>query len=177
MCDEFNDNKIGETVCDLVLGAEPNLINGQANCKFSNYSFGCTIVAKSGCAVIATYNALNLKGYMYPFETCLKDYEKLRPSTRFLGVMPYEVGSVLSSHGISHEGYWSIYNLEKDMKNGDVAIVTYWVGAGRAHTVAIQKASGGYTIFNASNNSPQPAYKNSIIDIVGNGYIYGYRLT
>ena len=79
----------------LELGASPHPINGQRVCEYANSRFGLTTVAKSGCAVIATYNAINLKGYIYSFDDCLKEYNKLRPSTRILGVAPHEIDYVL----------------------------------------------------------------------------------
>ena len=176
---------------ELELGAELNLINGQAVCEYANSSFGKTTIAEAGCAVIATYNALNLLGYKYPFNNCLNDFENIgqgHVSSRALGVLPSEIGFILQRYNIPHRGYDGYGKFRRNMKNGDVAIVTFWnemitIGdvkipnlfAG-AHTVAVLKSAGGYVVYNYAGKISSSKRYTSLKRYIGDGYIYGYIL-
>ena len=176
---------------ELELGAELNLINGQAVCEYANSSFGKTTIAEAGCAVIATYNALNLLGYKYPFNNCLNDFENIgqgHVSSRALGVLPSEIGFILQRYNIPHRGYDGYGKFRRNMKNGDVAIVTFWnemitIGDVKipnlfegAHTVAVLKSAGGYVVYNYAGKISSSKRYTSLKRYIGDGYIYGYIL-
>ena len=179
LCRELEDDDEKENrtpKLDLELGATFNPINGQAICEYAEMKFGETsTVAESGCAVIALYNALTAKGYSISFEKTLRGCEGVNILPCSLGVWPGAINRFLYCHGVPYEKFCSQRKLQDSMKNGDVAIVTYWTQPFNfnAHTVAVQMINDSYYVYNKGNYNAKVSIYDSLDEVVSGGFIYG----
>lgn len=179
LCRELEDDDEKENrtpKLDLELGATFNPINGQAICEYAEMKFGETsTVAESGCAVIALYNALTAKGYSISFEKTLRGCEGVNILPCSLGVWPGAINRFLYCHGVPYEKFCSQRKLQNSMKDGDVAIVTFWTQPFNfnAHTVAVQMINDSYYVYNKGNYNAKVSIYDSLDEVVSGGFIYG----
>ena len=158
-------------------------INGQSNQPYSKDSFGLGSYGSSGCAVIATYNALQFKRHQMSLSSIAEEY-LLRDGTLLFGafgVDPLSIHSFLVWNKVKHKTYLNGSSLEKAMKGNDVAIITIMndrddVFAG-FHTVAVRCNGNEYDVYNHDNRKDKPQTLCSLSELWKEGYfICGYLL-
>lgn len=165
-------------------------INGQSLCAYANHPFGWIRLGQNGCAVLAIYNALLLRGTPVSLEQILHLLDHpLRP--RFFGVRPGEVHRCLSSLQVPHQQFYSSSTLEEALKDGGIAIVIRWNRTvphfdftlspqplesyhiadpfGGAHCMALtHHRDGQWTVFNRYSNRSKVYRYNSFSDFMEN---------
>lgn len=172
-------------------------INGQGNEPWNSIPFGLSTLEKSGCGVIAIYNAMGLYGEYKSLDS-VRDYFQDWWRARYFGVFPSEIGGYLDANNISYTKASTTENLSSSMSDGSIAIITFWNETyltygldaptktvltrrvnifGGAHTVAVKCVGSKYTIYNLWNNvnGPKDIYNiNTFME--KRGFICGYVL-
>ena len=163
-------------------------INGQGRDYYNNIPFGLSTIGNSGCATIATYNAMWLSGRTSTLRSVIEYYEG-HFSPRWFGVTPREVARFLDDHNITYSNVRSFDEASTKLRNGGVAIITFWNAAvipgtpiinmaEGAHTVAVTAtASGSIRVYNAHNKDESCREYGCWEDYIGTGvFMSGYYI-
>ena len=111
-------------------------------------------------------------------------------SPRWFGVTPREVARFLDDHNITYSNVRSFDEASTKLRNGGVAIITFWNAAvipgtpiinmaEGAHTVAVTAtASGSIRVYNAYNDGKRPREFDCWEDYIKTGvFMSGYYIT
>lgn len=157
------------------------LIYNQNSEKYRDIKYGKSTLGKSGCAAIASCNALEMLGVGIPLSEVISAYEKQfsRGGGLFakgkLGALPMDVRRFLKRRGLRPKGGFLRRMLR--IKAPGVFIITYWNKpfTRGAHTVAIKFDGREYT---AINFTDRPCVKSSLADFIPGTlhFIYGFFL-
>ena len=166
-------------------------INGQGLDPYADIPFGLSTVGDAGCSAIACYNAMWLIGKK-PTLRYVLDYFECHFNPRWFGVTPGEIDVFLKDNGIPHSLLMSFNQATAALKNGGVAIITFWNETFQddsgnpiavnlfkgAHTVAVTAtASGGIRVYNAYNDSIGPREFDCWEDYIKTGvFMCGYYI-
>ena len=157
------------------------LVVNQSSFNHSGEPVGLGTFAANGCAVIATYNAVQLLGGFESLGGIRDEYLHEHGSILYGlgGVGPWSFDNYFAKHGYSYTGYFSFSALNKNVSEGDVIVFTLMNNANDItagfHTMTAQYTGGIYQVYNAYSNcyssSPmldlRSVYKNS-------AWVYGY---
>ncbi len=130
------------------------LIYNQNSDKYRDIKYGKSNLGKSGCAAIASYNALEMLGIGMPMPQVIAAYEKqfsrgggLLAGGR-LGALPTDIRRFLKNRKLLFCGGFLRKML--GIKKPGVFIVTYWNKpfTRGAHTIAVKFDGESYTAVN-----------------------------
>ena len=155
------------------------LIHDQARFPYSEEAVGLGSYADSGCAIIATYNALQLLGKTVSLGS-IRDEYLFKHGTILLGlggVGPWSFDDYFESHGINCAGYLSFDSLHANISEGGVVIFTLMNDVSNItkgfHTMAAQYVNGKYHVYNGYSSGVQVV--SNLRDVnSGNMWIWGY---
>ena len=160
---------------------DSGIIHNQQTFAHSDESVGLGTFASNGCAIIATYNAVQLLEGAASLGSIRDEYLYLHGSIAFGlgGVGPWCFDSYFIMHGYSCTGYTSFSSLNANISEGDVVIFTVMNNKNDItdgfHTMAAQYVGGIYRVYNAYGNSKTFHPMNSLDDYSKNClWIYGY---
>lgn len=170
-------SKRKKTAYDKVSG----LIYNQTNFENSNESVGLGTFAQNGCAVIATYNVMQLLGKNESLGSVRNEYLYQHGAIAggLGGVGPWRFDDYFANHGISCTGYAFFSQLHANVSDGDIVIFTVMndvddITAG-FHTMAAQYVNGAYQVYNAYSNSVSYSTLSNLRKVYTNSmWIYGY---
>ncbi|MDO4815577.1 MAG: hypothetical protein Q4A83_03100 [Bacillota bacterium] len=157
------------------------LIYNQNSEKYRDVKYGKSTLGKSGCAAIASYNALEMLGMGIPLSQIISDYERqfsrgggLLAGGR-LGALPPDVRRFLKRRGFKSKGGFLRRLLR--IKAPGVFIITYWNRPfiRGAHTIAVKFDGEAYT---AVNYAAGLCRKRSLVEFIPDRlhFIYGFYL-
>ncbi len=148
-------------------------INGQRCCAYAARRFGWMRFGTNGCGVLAIYNALGLLG----MEPCVDEIlQHFRHRPRLFGIFPCGLRRYFKKQQIPYRTAKNVQALEALLKNGGVAVVTYWNRAlwGRipwifrgAHTVAVC-CDGRFTVYNRFSNQDRSYVFDDLAELLKN---------
>ena len=173
-------------------------INGQGREPYASMKIGSSDLNQSGCGAIAVHNALLILGYTSDIRSWI-DYFESKCYLRRLGVMPWEIDDALDHAGVSYIGS-SDPSIVDNLKDGGVAIVTYWSETvtasvsptpfsspvsgsipwifGGAHTIAITHHDNSFWVYNSWNYATGvDSYGSIDYCTKGGTFIYGYYIS
>ena len=156
------------------------LINNQSKFLYSGEAVGFGSYANSGCAVIATYNAMQLLGRNASLGAIRDEYLYKHGSILFGlgGVGPWSFDDYFENHGINCTGYSSYTSLNANIAEGDVVVFTVMNNRNNIfagfHTMCAQYIDGTYLVYNAYSNSPFPSGRDLSSIYPNQLWIYGY---
>lgn len=155
------------------------LIYNQNSEEFRNMKYGKSTLGKSGCAAIASHNALQMLGVGIPLQEVVSAYEKqfkrgggLLAGGRF-GAIPTDIRRFLKNRKMRFRGGFLRRMLRT--KSPGVFIITYWNKpfTRGAHTIAVKFSGRDYT---AVNYTGRPCTKSSLLDFIPDRlhFIFGF---
>lgn len=149
----------------------------------STFQFGEGTGESSGCGAIATYNALYLLGLDPSLANIMKEYRQTGGTVMSgaWGTSPFSAPKVLDKYPVEYTEYTDMYELDKDMQVGDVAIFSLWNDRNDIrngyHSFAIQKTEDGYISYNWSSEDEEARKMNDIDEVqAGGNFISAYRI-
>ena len=136
-------------------GSHNSLIYRQDAYPCTHLTYGACTANYNSCGVIATYNALLLKGYSgyeNSFTKILKDFEELGYPLMngHLGTYPTKIGAYMTRRGVECYRWMGFGNPDNFMKSGDVLIISIWhhdVSKGM-HTFTCVRTKTGWDAYN-----------------------------
>lgn len=130
------------------------LINGQALGAVSGMKFGLSNMARSGCEVIAVYNALWLHGKPRQFLEIARFMERFRVLWGFWGTNFLSLGFCLRHFGLHAKRIRRREKAENALRDGKTLVYVYWCGKrfrSSVHTVVLQMHADTLNVYNAYN--------------------------
>lgn len=130
------------------------LINGQALGAVSGMKFGLSNMSRSGCEVIAIYNALLLHHHPAPFLEIARYMERFRVLLGFWGANFLSLGHCLKHYGLRAVRVRQPQKVEDALLAGRTVVYVYWVKKrfrSSVHTVVLQKGRDVLCVYNAYN--------------------------
>ena len=136
-------------------GSHNSLIYRQDAYPCTHLTYGDCSADYNSCGVIATYNALALKGYSgyeNSFSKILIDFEKLGYPwmNGYWGTYPTKIGEYMMRRGVECYRWMGFSNPDNFMKPGDVLIVSIWHHdiLNGMHTFACVRTETGWDAYN-----------------------------
>ena len=158
-------------------------INGQGILPYANDPLGFSTYARSGCAVIAIYNAMQLLGKPQSLGSTADEFLFYCGSIGFGlgGVGPWSFDNYFRRHDVDYTRLPSYDKLTDNISEGDIIVFTAmnkkWNPFGGFHTMTAQYINGEYQVYNLYNNSVSAKAFSDLRDAFENGrWIYGYSL-
>lgn len=149
------------------------LINGQALGAVSGMKFGLSNMSRSGCEVIAVYNALLLHRRPAPFLDISRYMERFRVLFGFWGANFLSLGHCLKHYGLRSKRVRSPEKVRDALKNGQTIVYVYWVKKrfrSSVHTVVLQLGRENLCVYNAYNQCGH------VLHIKEEDYLHGRRM-
>lgn len=135
--------------------AQPeDIINGQSICQSAAMRFGLSTISRSGCEVIAVYNALILHDKKRPFADVARYMERYRILVGFWGTNFYMLGICLHHFGIRARRIYKTAELKSALHANRICLYVFWVGrrfCSSIHTVVLADYKDNLQIYNAFN--------------------------
>ena len=131
------------------------LINGQSLGAVSDMKFGLSSMSRSGCEVIAVYNALLLHGMKQDFCEIARYMERFRVLLGFWGTNFFTLGLCLRHFGLRARRVRRPDEAEAALESGKTLVYVYWVGKrfrSSVHTVVLQTEHDALLVYNAFNH-------------------------
>ncbi|MBR6718899.1 MAG: hypothetical protein IKI77_11235 [Oscillospiraceae bacterium] len=135
------------------------LINGQSLGAVSGMKFGLSNMSRSGCEVIAVYNALLLHHLPAPFLDIARYMERFRVLMGFWGTNFFALGHCLKRYGLHAKRVRKPDAVQQALESGKVCLYVYWCGKrlrSSVHTVCLQKHGTAMRVYNAYNRCGHP---------------------
>ena len=153
------------------------VINGQNTLPYSDVKIGLGSYGKSGCAYIATYNAMQLIGQPQSLANVTSEmFWSGAVAFGAGGAGPWATSSYFTAHGISYTGSFSANNLVTDISEGSVITFTALYPTGW-HAMTALYTNGKYSVFNRFDNASDAKTYTSLSEAYPNGrWIYGFRI-
>jgi hypothetical protein len=130
------------------------LINGQALGAVSGMKFGLSNMSRSGCEVIAVYNALLLHNRPADFLKIAHYMERFRMALGFWGTNFLALGHCLRRFGLRSSRTRRPAAAEAALKEGRYVMFVYWCGKrfrSSVHTVILHAEGETLCVYNAFN--------------------------
>ena len=130
------------------------LINGQALGAVSGMKFGLSNMSRSGCEVIAVYNALLLHRRPAPFPEIAGYMERFRVLFGFWGANFLSLGHCLKHFGLRSKRVRSAQKVTDALNCGKTIVYVYWVKKrfrSSVHTVVLRSGREDLCVYNAYN--------------------------
>lgn len=149
-------------------------VNGQGLPPVRDMRYGAVDMARSGCGVIAVYNALVLLGEPY----CLCDviaWGDRHAAVLFglLGTFPSAAKGLFRRLGCEVAAVRDPRAMDACARKADVCLFTYWNRRGSVrrgmHTVCARWRDGGLEVYNLSNACAGTARKGSFLEWTAEG--------
>lgn len=142
-------------------------INGQGLSPVKDMRYGIVDVGRSGCGVIAVYNALLLLGNPHRFwEVAAWGDRKAAAAFGLLGTLPWKARSLFQRLGYAVTTVTDGALLDGGAQSADVCLFTYWNQRGSVrrgmHTVCLQYRCGGIEVYNLYNSHAGVSRKPSL---------------
>ncbi len=147
-------------------------INGQKLCREKNMRLGWCRLKTNGCAIIAIYNALGFLGRTMSVDEIVRAFHAwYRP--HFFGISPRRLRGFFRHENIPFQ---NVSLAEAELKNGDIAVLTYWNRCfakkfvnpfAGAHTVCI-RYEGKLTVCNRFSNRKEIYRCDSLNELLTN---------
>lgn len=153
---------------DFNRGFEPQgPVNGQRLPPVGELRYGLGHVARSGCGLIAVYNALTLLGDPRPLsEVIYWGDRRARVALGLFGTRPGRGGALFRRLGWAVTKTGGREDLDRAVREGEVCLFTYWNHRRRPHrgihTVCLRRVGTEVEVYNLSGASPQAARKASM---------------
>lgn len=150
------------------------LINGQGLSPVKDMRYGIVDIARSGCGVIAVYNALMLLGSPHRFHDVIAWGDK-KASAAFglLGTLPWKARSLFQRLGYAVTAVTDQGLFDRHARRADVCLFTYWNRKGSVrqgmHTVCLQYRSGAIEIYNLYNSCAEVSRRPSLTEWTSSG--------
>lgn len=153
------------------------VVNGQDLLPYADEKIGWGTYGKSGCAYIATYNAMQLIGDPQSLQSVVDEmfwYGAVAFGAG--GAGPWATSKYLKKHGINYTGSFSVTELTENISEGSVVVFTAMYPGGW-HAMAALYTDGEYWVFNRSNKNASHVPYSSLDEAFSNGWwIYGMRI-
>ena len=104
------------------------LINGQALGAVSGMKFGLSNMSRSGCEVIAVYNALLLHHKPAPFLEIARYMERFRVLLGFWGTNFFTLGHCMKHYGLHTDRVRQPEQVRDALMAGKTVVYVYWCG-------------------------------------------------
>ena len=130
------------------------LINGQALGAVSGMKFGLSNMSRSGCEVIAVYNALVLHNKPADFRKIAHYMERFRMALGFWGTNFLALGHCLRHFGLRAKRTRSREAVMQALKEGRYVMYVFWCGKrfrSSVHTVILHADGEKLCVYNAFN--------------------------
>ena len=130
------------------------LINGQALGAVSGMKFGLSNMSRSGCEVIAVYNALLLHHKPAPFLEIARYMERFRVLAGFWGANFFALGHCMKHFGLLTDRVRHPEQVRDALMAGKTVVYVYWCGKrlrSSVHTVCLRRHGKGLHVYNAYN--------------------------
>ena len=111
-------------------------------------------MSRSGCEVIAVYNALLLHHRPAPFLEIARYMERFRVLLGFWGTNFFSLGHCLKHYGLRTKCVRATQKVEDALRSGKTVVYVYWVKKrfrSSVHTVVLQKGRDVLCVYNAYN--------------------------
>ena len=153
------------------------MVNGQGNLPYSDERIGLGSYGESGCAYIATYNAMQLIGDPQPLSiVTIEMFFYGAVALGAGGAGPWATEAYFDAHGIDYTGYYSVDRLVANISEGSVIVFTVFYPTGW-HAMTALYTGGKYLVFNRYNDSSNYEPYSSLDDVISNGvWIYGFHI-
>ena len=145
-----------------------------------NYRYGITSFDKVGCEVISVYNAMVLLGYKPYLSKVILEFENNGSQWLWgtMGTNPYKLNRYFMWRGIKSRIYFTVDSLKKNLKNGDVIILSrenYHFFSEGIHTIAIKYQNGKFIPYNDDGRNSHEYPKDSIESLLaGRRFLVAY---
>ena len=153
------------------------VINGQGVLPYSDTRLILGTYGASGCAYIATYNAMQLIGKPLSLSSVTSDvfwYGSVALGAG--GAGPWGTAAYFRKHGVDYTGSFSADILTANIQEGSVITFTVMYSTGW-HAMTALYRNGKYLVFNRYDNSTRTERYNSLTEVCSNGlWIYGFRI-
>lgn len=129
-------------------------INGQGLGAVSGMKFGLSVMARSGCEVIAVYNALLLHQKPVPLPEIARYMERFRVLWGFWGTNILALGRCLKRFGLSARRVRHRAEIARALAAGETVVCVYWCGrrlCSSIHTVVLRASGEALSVYNAYN--------------------------
>ena len=129
-------------------------INGQALGAVSGMKFGLSNMSRSGCEVIAVYNALLLHHKRVPFTEIARYMERFRVLLGFWGTDFWVLGHCLKHYGLKAQRVREPEKVRDAIMAGRIVVYVYWCGKrfrSSVHTVCLRRHGDHMHVYNAYN--------------------------
>ena len=153
------------------------LINGQALGAVSGMKFGLSNMSRSGCEVIAVYNALLLHHKPAQFLEIARYMERFRVLWGFWGTNFLSLGHCLKRFGLRAKRVRRREKLIAALETGHTVLYVYWCGKrfrSSVHTVVLQKRAEQLLVYNAFNRCDHIFRTGFTEYLGGRRMIFGY---
>lgn len=169
------------TVIKTAADQKSGFVNGQSVQPYSQDKFGFSTYGNSGCADIATYNAMQLTGHPISLAEVTNLYFS-KYGTLFGGlggIAPWQIGHFLRGSGIEYQTYFNLIEMEESMHGNDVVIFTVMNDSHDItqgfHTMAARCNGKGFDVYNRQNYDVT-SYPTSSLNSVwkGGAFICGF---
>ncbi|MDR0751286.1 MAG: hypothetical protein LBF12_01670, partial [Christensenellaceae bacterium] len=162
-------------------------INNQNDGDFHNWKFGVSTMDKNGCGVIAVYYLLRMRGEPKNLAFVAHEIETNNGTLAFgiFGTDPMHFGEYFKSKNIKATAYTNLTKLEKaaeKMSTSQKIVLEIWNEPSilkGAHTVAVEKSSNKYFVYNLGGKEDRPYYFDTLkehIEDDGGSLIVGYLI-
>ena len=155
------------------------LINGQALGAVSGMKFGLSNMSRSGCEVIAVYNALLLHEKPAHFLEIARYMERYRVLWGFWGTNFLTLGRCLRHFGLSSVRVRRKERLIAALEAGKTVMYVYWCGKrfrSSVHTVILQKRADALLVYNAFTRCGHVFRTGFTEYLGGRRMIFGYSI-
>ena len=149
-------------------------INGQGLAPVKDMRYGVSNIARSGCGVIAVYNALLLLGNPHRFHDVIAwGDRKASAAFGLLGTLPWKPKKLFRQLGYTVTAVRDRTLFDRCAQDADVCLFTYWNQKGRVrqgmHTVCLQYRDRGIDVYNLFNNRPGVSRKPALSEWTASG--------
>lgn len=149
-------------------------INGQGLPPVRDMRYGIVDIARSGCGVIAVYNALLLLGSPHCFQDVVAwGDKKAAAAFGLLGTLPWKAKSLFRRLGYAVTAVTDQELFDRHAQRADVCLFTYWNQRGSVrqgmHTVCLQYRSGAIEVYNLHNSCAEVSRKPSLKEWAAGG--------
>lgn len=156
------------------------MVNGQATLPYAGTSIGLGSYERSGCAYIASYNAMQLLGQPQSLQAITDEFFWQHGMVAFGagGAGPWSINNYFTYHNIEFTGSQSSSKLTNSITEGSILVFTIWNNKHNIfegwHAMTALYTQGNYLVFNRYNDAKDYESYPSIDAAIAKGaWIYG----
>lgn len=149
-------------------------INGQGLSPVKDMRYGISSISRTGCGVIAVYNALLLLGNPHRFHDVIAwGEQKAAAAFGLLGTLPWKPKRLFQRLGYTTAAVTDEALFDRCAQDADVCLFTYWNQKGLIrqgmHTVCLQYQSGVIDVYNLFNRYAGVSHKPTLKEWTASG--------